>query len=263
MTKPSLFARAGLTTASLLVAGLWLATPAGASVITFTFQEKVTAFTDVDDVYGLGLGANLTGDTVTDVYTLDTSTLTYETGGIAGDAGSILNEYDGPLTGADSVTSTIDGHTVTINSANGAYIGAAVRQLYAPNPYDQEILDLTAVALETTGTAIGSEFLFRDVAVSYSTTGLPPSLVSPTGGLTLSPAALNAAGGNWASSGVYYPFAAGSSPGFFSVPEGTIAGYTAPIPEPSSWALMLVGVGMLGGGLRRGRSKNGRTPLAA
>lgn len=228
-----------LATAGLLLSGLWLAAPASAASLVFTFQGTVTSFVDVDNVYGFGAGANLTGDPVTDVYTLDTSTLAYTTGTIAGDPGSVWEAYgEGGISGLSSATSTIDGHTVTIGS--GAIVGY-LSQVYAPNPYNQAILELEAIGFETTGTDIGSEFLIRDEVVSYSTTGLPLSIVSPGGGYTLSPAALNAAGGNWGYQGVYFPYAAGATPGFF----GPI-----PVPEPDAWALMLVGFGGLGAMMR-------------
>lgn len=47
---------------------------------TFTFSGTVQpTFIDTDNVYGFGAGANLSGDSVTDVYTIDLSTLTFST----------------------------------------------------------------------------------------------------------------------------------------------------------------------------------------
>jgi hypothetical protein len=239
--------------ASLIFAGFCVATPASAA--TFTFSGTVQpGFIDTDNVYGFGSGADLSGDTVTDIYTIDTSTLTFATGGIPGDAGSVYNEYGpGALAGTDSASSTINGHTVTIDPSNGFNIVAYIQQLYAPDPYDQAIIELQAIGSETTGTAIGTEFLLRDEVVSYSTTGLPLDL---SAGYTLSEAALAAAGpGEWSS--VFFSYDPGGTVGYFgaTVPDGFLA------PEPAAWALMLVGFGAIGFVMQRQKQRVARTSL--
>jgi PEP-CTERM motif len=235
--------------ASLIFAGFCVATPASAGIVTFTFSGLVApGFIDNDNVYGFGAGADLSGDSVTDVYTVDTSTLAFTSGGIPGDAGSVYNEYGpGGFSGADFASSTINGHTVTIGPSNGYTLVAYIQQLYAPNPLDQGILLLQAIGAETTGTAIGSEFLIRDEVVSYSAAFLPLPLTS---GFTLSPAALAAAGnGEW--SGVFFPYAPGATAGFFGavVPGGFLT------PEPAAWTLMLAGFGAMGFAIRSRRRK--------
>ena len=214
---------------------------------SFQAHQVQPGFIDSDNVYGFGAGADLSGDSVTDTYTIDTSTLTFATGGIPGYAGSVYNEYGpGGLTGADSATSTINGHTVTIGPSDGFSLVAYVQQLYAPDPDNQAILDLQAIGLETSGSAIGTEFVLRDEVVSYSTTGLPLDL---SGGYTLSEGALAAAGaGEW--SGVFYSYDPGGTVGYFgaTVPGGFLA------PEPAAWTLMLVGFGAMGF-VMRGRAR--------
>jgi hypothetical protein len=64
------------TTVLAIIGGIALSVPASATDLTFTVQGTVTSFIDVDNVYGFGAGANLAGDAVTDVYTIDTSTTT-------------------------------------------------------------------------------------------------------------------------------------------------------------------------------------------
>lgn len=204
--------------------------------ITFSFSSTVRSFIDNDNVYGFGVNANLSGDSVTDVYTIDPSTLTFSTGTLLCCTGSVYNEYIGALTGTDLATSTINGHTITIGPSNGDQLSALVQQTYAPNPYNQTILGLQAIGLETTGTEIGTEFLIRDEVVSYSTTVLPLSLSS---GYTLSSEA--AVGYQ----GVYFPYARGATAGFF----GTA------VPEPASWTAMLIYFGVLGLVMRGRRQK--------
>jgi hypothetical protein len=45
---------------------------------------------------------------------------------------------------------------------------------------------------------------------------------------------------------------------FFEVKQMSFNGVTAAVPEPGTWALMLLGFGAVGAGLRRSRKKNGR-----
>jgi hypothetical protein len=226
--------------ASAVVIATLSAAPAFAATITFSFSGTVqSSFIDVDNVYGFGVGANLTGDSVTDTYTIDTSSSTFSTGTIPGGS---YNEYNPQFTGSSLATSDIDGHTVTLSPANGDQLTAYIQQI--STPYDQTILELQAIGIETTGTAIGSEFLIRDEIVSYSLTGLPLSLVSPTGGYTLSPTSLTAAGA-WEYGGVNFSYAPGASPGFFGVVG--IPG----VPEPATWAMFLVGFGAVGFAMRR------------
>jgi hypothetical protein len=239
----------GAATAALSLAG-----PASATIAVFTFQGTVASFIDTDNVYGFGVGANLAGDTVTDRYVIDTSYATFSSGETDG-PGTAYNEYDGSsFGGQNSASSTIGGHTVTINLANGASLAAVSQQVYLgegspPFPYNQTILELQAIGFETTGTAIGSEFLFRDEVVTYSLQ-IPLSL---TQGYSLTSAEITP-GYNAGYSGIYFPYEPGATPADFDI---TSSGST--VPEPANWAMMLVGVGGLGAALRTARRRTEAT----
>ena len=45
-------------------------------------------------------------------------------------------------------------------------------------------------------------------------------------------------------------------------PSGEIRGFLAPVPEPASWALLVLGFGVLGGAMRRGAVLTGREAAA-
>src|SRR5580704_7892404 len=160
LTKLALSAGAAL-------GALAMAQSASATVLTVTFQGTVAAtFIDNDDVYGFGAGADLTGDAVTDVYYIDTSSLTFSSASSSA-AGTAFEEYNGGFGGSSSASSTINGHTITIDATNGDQLTEAVQQTYLgqgtpANVYNQSVLDLQAIGTENTGNALGSEFLIRD-----------------------------------------------------------------------------------------------------
>jgi hypothetical protein len=179
----------------MIAGGIALSIPASATDLTFTVQGTITSFIDVDNVYGFGVGANLAGDAVTDVYTIDTSTTTLTTGMGPYGPGSSYQAYVRGF-GSGSLSSTIGGSTITINITNGDYIVEYNDLLVSPpQPYNRSLLELQAVGDEATGNAIGSEFLIRDEVVSYSLI-----LPVPLNGLDLS--ALDFGGANAEGSGV-------------------------------------------------------------
>ena len=236
---------------SLLVGALMAAaTPASAEILTFTFQGEVTAFTDTNDVYGFGAGADLTGDAVTDVYKIDTTNATFS-GGQPFGPGSADNLYSAGFGGVAGATSTINGHTIAIDINNGYELGAYTQQIYLgegapPKPYNQSLIELQAIGEETTGTAPGTEFLIRDEAVSYSLV-IPLSLTA-TYGLTL--ATLDGGSQPGAASGVFFSYPSAASPnsdvGDFNLTFGTVA----TVPEPATWAMMFLGFAGLGAVMR-------------
>jgi len=241
--------KAALLGLSLAAAWIGTATPASASILTFTFQGTVASFIDNNDVFGFGAGANLAGDSITDVYTIDTAYSTFSSGQPFG-PGSAGEEYNGAFGGMSRATSTIDGHTVTFNAGNGDQLTAVTQQVYLgegapPNPYNQSILLLQAIGLETTGTAPGTEFLIRDEAVSYSLV-LPLSL---TAAYAFNLATLNAGSAPGEATAVFFSYPSAASP-------DSDAGYSnltfgqAGVPEPAPWAMMVLGLGGLGAVMR-------------
>ena len=238
----------------LAMACLASATSASAMVHTITFQGTVGSFVDVDNVYGFGAGADLSGDAVTDVYKVDPNNATFSSGAPYG-PGSAFNAYTASFSGLNSATSTINGHTITFDSSNGISLTEYSQQLYLgqgspPNPYNQSLIELQAIGYENTGSAIGSEFLIRDEAVSYSL-GIPLSL-STTYNLTLASLNIGASAPGEAS-GVFFPYDPGATPGSFDLTLGTVAA----APEPSTWAMMILGFLGLGAMVRRRRAMQG------
>jgi len=98
-------AKAALQGLALAGACLGTATPASASILTFTFQGTVASFIDNNDVFGFGAGANLAGDSITDVYKIDTAYSAFSSSQPFG-PGSADNEYNGAYGGMSQATST-------------------------------------------------------------------------------------------------------------------------------------------------------------
>jgi hypothetical protein len=93
---------------------------------------------------------------------------------------------------------------------------------------NQSLIELQAIGTETTGSAIGSEFLIRYEAVSYSPV-IPLSLTA-TYGLTL--ATLDTgADASMEASGIFLRYAPRSGPGDYDLMFGQV--YS--VPEPPTW----------------------------
>ena len=242
----------------LLVAGACFVTASAAAAkdITFVYSGTVTSFTDVDNVYGFGAGAVLNGASVTDTYVVDTTSPSSMFASGTFSPGGVDESWTANLpAGASSATSTINGHTISLSLNVVEYS----QQVTAPpGPYDQTILDSQAIGYETSGTAVGSEFLIRDEAVSYSLR-IPLSL---TKSYTITAASL-AKGHKGAASlfaGVFFPYSADGTAGNFNITSVTVNGG---VPEPASWAMMLLGMGVLGGALRVSRRQAAATPVVS
>jgi hypothetical protein len=227
-------------TVVIIAGGIALSIPASATDLTFTVQGTVTSFIDVDNVYGFGAGANLAGLAVTDVYTIDLSNSTLSSGVPYG-PGSAYHAY---CCGFGSASSTIGGNTITFSLTNGYELSEYNDQIVSPpGAHNRTLLELQAIGAETTGNDVGAEFLIRDEVVSYSL-AIPLTL----NGLNLS--TLDFGGAASEGSGVFFPYAQGATAGFWDLTLNN----SAPIPEPATWAMMLVGfTGLCFAGFRKAK----------
>jgi len=112
-----------------------------------------------------------------------------------------------------------------------------------PNPYNQSIIELQAIGVETTGTAPGTEFLIRDEAVSYSLV-IPLSL---TTAYDFNLATLDTgASAPGEASAVFFSYPSATSLSTDIGSSNLTFGKVAGVPEPVSWATMLLGFATLG-----------------
>ncbi len=235
--------RVALSGVLLAGACLAVASQASAKDITFTYTGTVASFIDVDDVYGFGAGANLAGDAVTDTYVIDLNGPSAAfTGGPLAGGGQFNSEHSFLPSGASSASSTIGGHTVSFDYDVFDY---AEQYTSPPAPIDHSLIESQSIGFETTGSAIGSEFLIRDEAESTSHL-LPLSL---TGGYTRTQAQLEKPGGGFFD-GVFEPYDPNATLGSFDITSVTV---NSGVPEPGAWAMMLIGLSGLGATMRTRR----------
>jgi hypothetical protein len=214
----------------MLVVGLLAARPAAGSELVMTFSGTVSSVTDSTNLFGLAPG--VTSATFSDTFTFDLSNPGRSTGpgydelygGL--DFGTVSPLIDSRL--------TINGHTIDFpgGASDEAYYGplsssAGMQAFIGPRPtgtqyFDNIILLATPLSnLDTPGSASGSGF-----GNFY--------ICEPPGNLCNSD--VNIAAGN------------------FSPTEFT-ATISSGAPEPTAWALLLLGLGAVGGMARAPRRK--------
>jgi hypothetical protein len=222
------------------VATIGFAAHASAAVYTVTYTGTVVPAdsnatdTDVEDLFG---GGNLTGDAFTAVYTYNTS-LGTETATSTTDqlVGGLDYGVTAPIT---SVTFTINGDAYT----------------YTPD-YDSIAYASNTSATKTTGDYVEEQ--------AYSTAGDVSlmKLASLSAPKTLSTAFTGT--GSTTANYLDTAFVNGQDDviGFTATSATVAAVAVSAAPEPSTWMLMIAGVGMIGLALRRRRTSWGRA-LAA
>jgi hypothetical protein len=206
---------------------------ASATVFDITYTGEVAAFSDPEhkiptvDVAGLfgQAGGVIGGDSFTATYIYD-DTLGFPITDHPSTGGPIRGRFaDGTTPVFDSVTLTINGHSVSVDRAFTA-------QEFGFNGG-------TSVLSNAESTSEGLVFAFVLNAP-------PPNPIIPFNGT---------AGGQFSSF-----FQVINSDFFFITPatisvdiDPTIVSAGPAVPEPASWTLMVAGIGVLGGALRRRR----------
>ena len=212
------------------------ATSADAAILVATYTGTVGDGYDPAGLFGEP-GGQLGGDTYVVKYIIDTT---------KGGYFDLLPSFDQVLGGTYFGFSSPVSATVTINgitqSIGGNYVGIAFASPSLPRTYD-EADDHFGGDIDTYDQVYISQDDVGSAGINYT---LPLTNVYNNGNLQFS--AYNT------DSYYLYAYADLNSLGTVQI--------TA-LPELATWAMMLLGVGMIGGGIRMARSRNGMALLVA
>jgi hypothetical protein len=224
-----------------------LSVSANATIMTATYTGTVTSGFDITGLFGVA-GANLAGERFTVVYTYDTAK--------AGsshfqDASEELiyggTQYGPPNPGIDAKV-TIGSGTVDVLAGFSSYF---ITSQGAPAYTEHKIVQTSTGAFPGASSHIS-------VDTTLFTGSVPNRLADPFSGTPSGPFAAF-------SSGVFQDIVYDPQTGYaaeakanLTVDHLTVA--AAGVPEPATWALMLIGFGGLGATLRR-RSASTRPAL--
>jgi hypothetical protein len=228
----STFKFAAIAASATLLAG---ASSASATVLVATWTGTVPNGYDYTGVFG-SVGS-LDGDTFVVKYTYNTSVGIRETHGLAGDevfGGPTYASY-GVVASPVSATITINGHTSTSNGDN--------QGLAATSPSSSDFVQDVADQDDT----IASGYIYNNI---YSNAhGIDqPTLDTPVPLTDVLPTAFGYASIVTFNNSTGYTRDAYAYLNTETVQIGI--GSVSAIPEPAAWALMLSGLGFIGGGIR-------------
>ena len=221
-----------------------LAGAAGATTVTITEKGTVTSFVDVLGAYGIP-GADYAGAAITDTYVFDLAPGVFTHGSLSPTA--TYQNLHANIGGLDTATSTINGHTASYNIYENAYSqrdtasGVSATEQLAIN---ENTVFLATSFVRTTLEL--SEFVYSGTLAipetltgSYTVSPSSPCVVICSSGIIISDQlTYDLTTGTVVSDPAYY--------GYFNETQLTVS----TIPEPVTWTLMLVGIGLTGAALR-------------
>ena len=215
----------------LLLAGGLTVQPASAATILITYTGTVSSGTDETGVFGAA-ATDLTGKAFTSVYTLN-----YPTSGAIDVSGTSVHEYYGGTAYASNSVSplsaqiTINGVTKSLSGTFGGF--HYLSTLASPSGFAQ----ISDIVFGSDQNSVVSNYIDSKVSNITDTLNLADALQYTVksdkegGGFVFSEDGNNAA------------------IGFFKESSVTIESVGA-VPEPATWALLLIGFGMVGATLR-------------
>lgn len=234
---------------------LGVAGSANANIVTVTDQGVVTSGVDQTDLFGLGDNADLTGQTYTIVFRIDDSVAAYQ-GDIPGIRDQIFGGTYYPSPRGDqsplSAVLTINNHTVVVP---GRYQGAVWQQtLVPPNTHAEEY----EVAIDERDDGINTYHDdIWDQIISYAYPMMTTEDYHVPFSYTIHP-------GDTVIAGFTDQVTSDATGGYlinvnakFGTTSVTVADA---VPEPATWAMLILGVGMIGFAARR---RNEATAVAA
>ena len=225
---------------------LLLAAPAQADVVTFTgsavLQTNSTAYStpfnyDSANLFGTGLGTNLVGYTATFAFSFDTGALSLQS---AFNQQSYIYASSAPI--SESVTIAGVTQTITGDYFSGLQFGVGTERQNGVVSHPTQLWVQAVDSHVVNGTADSASVSFYALQFADPSTGLPilPSSLPAT----MAYANFIFADGEQIVTPVDATLQGGGSGG---------GGSPGAVPEPATWALLLIGFGLAQAWLRRGR----------
>ena len=221
---------------------------ARAATITMTVSGTVLSGEAQTGVFGPA-NTNLTGESFSLVYLFDPT---------SGDQTTTVTQ-DHLFGGSAYSLPTIGSGTLDLNGNidNVGIVGAYISDTLLSNDGTTSYISANAEYQSASYPITVDDFV--NFFVSSPSATFPTSFAS---NFSYSPVAGDSSGGAFQ---VYVVDARGGTANAYGQLEPTSISevYTVPIPEPATWAMMLIGVGMIGAGMRLARRKNDSALTAA
>jgi len=241
---------------TFVAAALAIANPAGASAATIiaTYTGTIHAGTDQADYFGKG--SNFQGSDVTLVFEFDPGFGAFVTDGTTYQRRSEINGSNLLI----SATATIDGVTKNLLRATGSSMMERHTSHYEHH-YGQGERIFSSYQSSEGDPRVGTYVESRLSGEIYEMYGNPDEktifdtldLAAP---LNYAPVYGDTASGSFvyldSQQGVYRERIIAN----FTISNLTISS-ASPVPEPATWAFMIVGFGVIGGAMRAGRGRTG------
>jgi hypothetical protein len=205
---------------------------AAATILVAAFTGTVSSGTDVAGLFG-AKGADLTGDAYTAIYTFNTAIGVYE---------DDLPSYDEVYGGMDYNDISPVAAVLTINGVTKSLGGAYLGSIEASSSFD--VTEALAENYKTLGSIATEDSM--EISASGATSGtvldpLPFGFTSNSGNATFEVSDL-------------YTGQVTELERIYLDSQGTLS--ISALPEPATWAMMLLGVGVVGAAMRGTRRRS-------
>lgn len=238
--------RQGLLTAVAAVATAAFAAPAAAVTVVVTYTGTVYQSYDEDNLFGSGFGYGaLDGDTFVASFTFDSTV------GVETDGGTFRDLYGDFTLGSNPITAAsirINGHTEDLGSWLGSDPAPDAGRVQQSD--EDPVVDDRVYHYQYNYGAGHTAFDFLEARIRSSAN----NIVNTTDYTTPLTYTVQAGDETYGFFDTYLDVGATNRAyGNLTITGVTIAQLNAAIPEPATWAMMILGFGVAGGAMRRRR----------